>query len=46
VTPATTIGGASYAWGQNVRWGDTIVGGQVVYTNNIVWGTSFDGNPF
>ncbi len=40
VTPASTIGGATYAWGQSVVWGATVRGGNVVYTNNIVWGTN------
>ena len=40
ITPASTIGATTYAWGQNVIWGTTVRSGSVVYTNNVVWGTN------
>jgi serine protease AprX len=49
--PVSTLGGAEYAWAQNIVWGgNRVTSVDVLYTNslawgdNIVWGTAFDGD--
>ncbi|HZP47627.1 MAG TPA: S8 family peptidase [Vicinamibacterales bacterium] len=40
VTPASTIGGATYAWGERVVWGGSVRGGNILYAHNIAWSTN------
>jgi len=46
VSGSSTIGGATYAWAQNIIWGTSVLGGRVIYYNsrawddNIIWGTN------
>jgi serine protease AprX len=37
VTGFSTIGGASYAWAQNIIWGSSLFGGRFIYYNNLAW---------
>jgi len=37
VTGTSTIGGATYAWAQNIIWGTSLFGGRFVYYNNLAW---------
>ena len=40
VSPSTTIGTSTYAWGRNVIWKDSLLGGNLLYVSNIVWSTN------
>ncbi|HET9834065.1 MAG TPA: S8 family peptidase, partial [Vicinamibacterales bacterium] len=46
VSSTSTIGGADYAWAQNIIWGTSVLSGRFIFSrnlgldDNIIWGTA------